>query len=59
MSDKNENFAMFIPRDFRIPRMRIPMAKCPENFLVDAEKYKDILYLARIQSWNYVHCVLG
>jgi DIS3-like exonuclease 2 len=59
MKDKNKSFALFSPRDSRIPRMRIPIAKCPEDFLVNAEKYKDILYLAGIKSWKSVHFVLG
>jgi DIS3-like exonuclease 2 len=59
MTDQNKNFALFTPRDSRVPRMRIPIAKCPANFLVDAEKYKDVLYLARIESWKYVQFVLG
>jgi DIS3-like exonuclease 2 len=59
MAKESESFALFSPRDCRIPRMRIPIAKCPEDFLVNAEKYKDILYLASIQSWKSVHFVVG
>jgi hypothetical protein len=39
--------------------MRIPMEKCPPNFLADAEKYKDILYLACIEDWRCVQFILG
>lgn len=59
MSGQKKNFALFSPRDSRIPRMRIPIAKCPANFVVDPEKYKYVLYLARIEEWESVQFVLG
>jgi hypothetical protein len=59
MTDQSKSFALFSPRDSRIPRMRIPIAKCPADFLVDAEKYKDVLYLAHIENWKFVQFVLG
>jgi DIS3-like exonuclease 2 len=59
MPDQNKSFALFSPRDYRIPRMRIPIAKCPADLLVNAEKYKDVLYLAHIENWKFVHFVLG
>jgi DIS3-like exonuclease 2 len=59
MADQNKNFALFSPRDSRIPRIRIPINKCPANFLNETDKYKDILLLARIQEWNDVRYAVG
>jgi len=30
--DSNPNFALFRPKDSRIPRIRIPADKCPKDF---------------------------
>jgi DIS3-like exonuclease 2 len=54
LPDRNKNFALLSPRDSRIPRIRIPMAKCPADFLAEADKYKDKLFLARIEDWQDV-----
>jgi DIS3-like exonuclease 2 len=59
LSDGNKNFALLSPRDSRVPRIRIPIAKCPANFLTEADKYKDILFLARIEDWTDVRYAVG
>nr|CAD7398537.1 unnamed protein product [Timema poppensis] len=52
MSDRNPNFALFSPRDSRIPRIRIPMGNCPKNFIKEAARYENILFLAKITFWS-------
>ena len=59
LSDRNKNFALLSPRDSRVPRIRIPIAKCPANFLTEADKYKDVLFLARIEDWKDVRYAVG
>lgn len=59
MTDQSKNFALFSPRDSRIPRIRIPIDKCPANFLNETEKYKDILLLAHIKDWQDVRYAMG
>lgn len=58
-SDRNKNFALLSPRDSRVPRIRIPIAKCPANFLTEADKYKDVLFLVRIEDWKDVRYAVG
>ncbi|GFG38066.1 hypothetical protein Cfor_10644 [Coptotermes formosanus] len=59
LPDQNKNFALLSPRDSRIPRIRIPIAKCPANFLTEADKYKDVMFLARIEDWQDVRYAVG
>nr|CAD7394611.1 unnamed protein product [Timema cristinae] len=55
MSDRNPNFALFSPRDSRIPRIRIPMGNCPKNFIEEAARYENVLFLAKITFWDNLH----
>nr|CAD7196288.1 unnamed protein product [Timema douglasi] len=59
MSDRNPNFALFSPRDSRIPRIRILMGNCPKNFIKEAARYENILFLAKITFWSDVRFALG
>lgn len=59
LPDRNKNFALLSPRDSRVPRIRIPIAKCPENFITEADKYKDVLFLVRIEDWSDVRYAVG
>jgi len=59
LPDRNKNFALLSPRDSRVPRIRIPIAKCPENFITEADKYKDVLFLVRIKDWSDVRYAVG
>ncbi|PSN56992.1 hypothetical protein C0J52_04242 [Blattella germanica] len=55
----NSDWGLFSPRDARIPRIRIPMSKCPENFLEKADQYKSTMFLARIDDWQDVKYAVG
>ncbi|XP_063232879.1 DIS3-like exonuclease 2 isoform X2 [Bacillus rossius redtenbacheri] len=59
MADKNPNFALFSPRDSRVPRLRIPMSKCPQDFPKRAAAYGEVLFMARITSWFDVRYAVG
>ncbi|XP_047113622.1 DIS3-like exonuclease 2 [Schistocerca piceifrons] len=59
MSDENSHFALFSPRDARIPRMKIPLYECPLEFLVDPEKFKNVIILAKMVEWSNVNYALG
>ena len=59
MQDKNKDWAIFSPRDSRIPRIKIPMKKCPEDFLQNADNYKETLMLVKLEEWEDVRYALG
>ncbi|KDR19486.1 DIS3-like exonuclease 2 isoform X2 [Zootermopsis nevadensis] len=59
MTDQSKKFALFSPRDSRIPRIRIPIDNCPADFLKETKKYKHILFLARIKDWQDVRYAVG
>jgi len=48
LQNKNSTFALFVPRDYRIPRIRIPMSQCPPNF----ETLPEMVYLVEINLWQ-------
>lgn len=57
--EKNKEFAVFIPRDRRIPRVKIPKISWPSGFQADPKLYKDILFLVKIIEWRQVKFALG
>ncbi|XP_063916215.1 DIS3-like exonuclease 2 isoform X2 [Zophobas morio] len=57
--DKNKEFAVFTPRDKRIPKMKIPKISWPSGFQSDPKLYSDILFLAKISDWKEVKYALG
>lgn len=59
MPDKNNAFALFHPRDARIPRIRIPYTDWPVRFFDLANEYQKILFLAKITSWTDSRYALG
>ncbi|KAK4874496.1 hypothetical protein RN001_013856 [Aquatica leii] len=50
MTGKKKMFATFIPRDKRVPRVKIPLSSCPDAFHKQKNSL-DILYKVRITSW--------
>lgn len=59
MKNKNDKFALFSPRDARIPRMHIPRERCPTDFWSDPASKQDIIYLAKIKKWLHGMFALG
>ncbi|XP_058611115.1 DIS3-like exonuclease 2 isoform X1 [Onychostoma macrolepis] len=47
----NKNFAMFSPVDHRIPRVNVPLADCPADFVSRPGDYENILFICRITHW--------
>ncbi|KAJ8393169.1 hypothetical protein AAFF_G00068520 [Aldrovandia affinis] len=47
----DKNFAMFSPVDHRVPRVNVPLADCPENFVSRPGDYANTLFICRITSW--------
>ncbi|XP_043072592.1 DIS3-like exonuclease 2 isoform X2 [Puntigrus tetrazona] len=47
----NKNFAMFSPTDHRIPRVNVPLADCPADFVSRPGDYENILFICRITHW--------
>lgn len=45
-------FAIFSPTDPRVPRMLINIRECPIDFAVQTERYKSVLFVAQINSWD-------
>ena len=44
--------ALFAPLDSKIPRLRVPLLECPNNFLKDPKQFEDVLFAARIVDWK-------
>ncbi|CAG9812919.1 unnamed protein product [Phaedon cochleariae] len=49
---KNAEYAIFHPRDKRIPSIRIPESHWPNGFKDDPKKYANILCMAKILRWT-------
>ncbi len=47
----NKNFAMFSPVDHRIPRVNVPLADCPADFVSRPGDYENTLFICRITHW--------
>uniref|UniRef100_A0A671QF74 DIS3-like exonuclease 2 n=1 Tax=Sinocyclocheilus anshuiensis TaxID=1608454 RepID=A0A671QF74_9TELE len=47
----NKNFAMFSPVDHRIPRVNLPLADCPADFVSRPGDYENTLFICRITHW--------
>lgn len=58
-ADMNRNFALFSPKDSRIPRMKIPMSQCPPDLFPRRNEYAKRIYLAKITLWNDPKFALG
>ncbi|KAG1937810.1 DIS3-like exonuclease 2 [Pimephales promelas] len=48
----NKNFAMFSPVDHRIPRVNVPLADCPADFISRPGDYENTLFICRITQWS-------
>lgn len=59
MPDKNRFFAQLIPRDARIPRVRIPQICWPQNFYKTPHLYENVLFLAQIVTWDDARFAMG
>ncbi|XP_063916213.1 DIS3-like exonuclease 2 [Zophobas morio] len=49
--ENNTNFALFSPRDKRVPKMSIHKSQWPKNFDLHPEHFKDVLCVAQIWKW--------
>ncbi|XP_051990669.1 DIS3-like exonuclease 2 [Xyrauchen texanus] len=47
----DKNFAMFSPVDHRVPRVNVPLADCPADFLTRPGDYENTLFICRITHW--------
>lgn len=57
---KDHQFAKFVPRDYRVPKMRIIVQKdCPCFYVVYMSDYKDRLYKVKITTWNDTDHAVG
>lgn len=59
MPDKNRFFAELLPRDTRIPRIRIPQICWPQNFYKMPQQYENVLFLAQIVNWEDARFAVG
>ncbi|XP_060521982.1 DIS3-like exonuclease 2 [Cylas formicarius] len=48
---KNNEFALFQPRDKRLPFMSIPMISWPDGFKTNPKLYENILFVAKLVDW--------
>ncbi|EDV21840.1 uncharacterized protein TRIADDRAFT_10828, partial [Trichoplax adhaerens] len=52
--------ALFIPRDHRIPRIRVPLTQCPKDFQKSSEEPYPDLFFVEIVEWKATtHFALG
>lgn len=49
----SDTHALFSPTDSRIPRMLIDIGGCPLDFATQPDRYKDVLFIAQMQEWNW------
>ncbi|XP_077343772.1 DIS3-like exonuclease 2 isoform X1 [Lithobates pipiens] len=56
MTDKNgdlaKKFALFSPVDHRLPRILVPLADCPTDFVTRPQDYASTLFICRITAWR-------
>jgi DIS3-like exonuclease 2 len=52
MKDKSQNWALFVPNDSRVPRMKIPMKDCPQGFLQHPQHFTHSLFIAKLDEWK-------
>ncbi|KAM5163267.1 DIS3-like exonuclease 2 isoform 2-T2 [Mantella aurantiaca] len=56
MNDKNgdlaKKYALFSPVDHRVPRIYVPLADCPADFVSRPHDYASILFICRITAWR-------
>uniref|UniRef100_UPI00358F45D3 DIS3-like exonuclease 2 n=1 Tax=Myxine glutinosa TaxID=7769 RepID=UPI00358F45D3 len=45
------SYALFAPTEHRMPRMRIPLSRCPAEFLQQLREFEQTLFVARIIDW--------
>lgn len=57
--EKSNAFAIFHPRDARVPRIKIPYTDWPLHFFDAADQYENVLFLAKITSWTDYRYALG
>ncbi|XP_036410600.1 DIS3-like exonuclease 2 [Megalops cyprinoides] len=48
----DKNFAMFAPVDHRVPRVNVPLADCPDDFVSRPGDYANTLFICRITAWH-------
>ncbi|XP_076061919.1 uncharacterized protein LOC143037493 isoform X9 [Oratosquilla oratoria] len=58
-ADKNPNFALFSPTDYRLPRMKIPMIQCPKELMLRPDELKNRIFMARIVQWREPKFAMG
>ncbi|XP_053567888.1 DIS3-like exonuclease 2 [Bombina bombina] len=51
-SDLYRTCALFSPVDHRLPRVCVPLADCPEDFMVQPDVYANTLFICRITDWR-------
>lgn len=52
MNNDNEQTPILIPRDVRVPRMKIPKDNLPPNFYKQKKSFEKILFLAQLTDWR-------
>jgi DIS3-like exonuclease 2 len=55
MQEANSVWALFSPRDSRVPRVRVPHGLCPDNY----QQLGEMLYLVQINDWTDVRFAVG
>ncbi|KAG8581681.1 hypothetical protein GDO81_007753 [Engystomops pustulosus] len=47
-----KKFALFSPVDHRLPRIYVPLADCPADFLIRPQDFSTTLFICRITDWR-------
>ncbi|XP_051855563.1 DIS3-like exonuclease 2 [Antechinus flavipes] len=64
LADKNSELfrkcALFSPSDHRVPRVYVPLADCPVDFVTRSNDYARTLFVCRIVAWEeHSHFAVG
>jgi DIS3-like exonuclease 2 len=49
---QEKGLALLSPKDSKIPRVVIPIADCPPDYVQEHRKYENTLFIGRILSWE-------
>ena len=48
--DKNKDWALFSPNDSRLPRIKVKINECPNDFYLNSHFYANSLFIAQIKD---------
>lgn len=59
MLNQSKQYVAFIPRDSRIPRIKIEAKGCPPNFYKHPNRFESMLFKVKIDYWKEIKYAIG